>query len=193
MEMTGLLALAPLITVIATAIAVVIVDMIRPGDDRLAGGVGVIGLLIALAMVVGIGSDPDPVFGGAYVRDPLTAFLDALFIVVAALTILFAPDYLRPRGLPLGEYTATLLFAITGAMLIAGAQDLLILFLGLELLVLPGYMLAGYAKRDGSRPRAPSSTSCWAPSAPSSCSAWRSSSASRARRGSPRSPTRSPG
>ena len=58
-------------------------------------------------------------------------------------------------------------------MLIAGAQDLLILFLGLELLVLPGYMLAGYAKRDGSRPRAPSSTSCWARSpAPSSCSAW---------------------
>ena len=42
-----------------------------------------------------------------------------------------------------------LLFAITGAMLIGGARDLLMLFLALELLVLPGYMLAGYAKRDG--------------------------------------------
>jgi len=42
-----------------------------------------------------------------------------------------------------------LLFAITGAMLIGGARDLLLLFLALELLVLPGYMLAGYAKRDG--------------------------------------------
>ena len=42
-----------------------------------------------------------------------------------------------------------LLFAITGAMLIAGARDLLVLFLGLELMVLPGYLLAGYAKRDG--------------------------------------------
>jgi len=149
MEMTGLLALAPLITVIATAIAVVIVDMIRPGDDRLAGGVGIIGLIIALAMVVGIGSDTNPVLGGTYVHDPLTALLDAIFIVVAALTILVAPGYLRPRGLPLGEYTATLLFAISGAMVISGAKDLLILFLGLELLVLPGYMLAGYAKRDG--------------------------------------------
>ena len=42
-----------------------------------------------------------------------------------------------------------LLFAISGGMLIAGGQDLLLLFIGLELLVLPGYMLAGFAKRDG--------------------------------------------
>jgi len=42
-----------------------------------------------------------------------------------------------------------LLFAITGAMLIGGERDLILLFLALELLVLPGYMLAGYAKRDG--------------------------------------------
>ena len=76
-------------------------------------------------------------------------FLDLLFMAIALLTILFAPDYLEPRGLPMAEFTATLLFAISGAMLLAGAQDLLILFLGLELLVLPGYMLAGFAKRDG--------------------------------------------
>jgi NADH-quinone oxidoreductase subunit N len=149
METTGLLALAPLITVIATAILVVIVDMIRPGDDRLAGLVGVAGLLAGLGMVVGIGTDTNPVLGGTYIRDPLTALLDAIFIVVALLTILVAPGYLRPRGLPLGEFTATLLFAISGAMVISGAKDLLIIFLGLELLVLPGYMLAGYAKRDG--------------------------------------------
>ena len=49
----------------------------------------------------------------------------------------------------MAEFTATLLFAISGAMLLAGGRDLLVLFLGLELLVLPGYMLAGFAKRDG--------------------------------------------
>jgi NADH-quinone oxidoreductase subunit N len=65
------------------------------------------------------------------------------------LTILFGPDYLRPRGLPTAEYTAILLFAITGGMLIGGARDLVLLFLALELMVLPGYLLAGYAKRDG--------------------------------------------
>jgi NADH-quinone oxidoreductase subunit N len=88
-------------------------------------------------------------FAGAYVRDSLTAFLDLLMLSIALLTILFGPDYLRPRGLPAAEFSTTLLFAISGAMLISGARDLLLLFLALELLVLPGYLLAAYAKRDG--------------------------------------------
>ena len=75
--------------------------------------------------------------------------MDVVLILIGLLTLLFAPDYLAPRKLPLAEFTATLLFAISGGMLIAGGQDLLILFLGLELLVLPGYLLAGFAKRDG--------------------------------------------
>jgi NADH-quinone oxidoreductase subunit N len=88
----------------------------------------------------------DPVL---YRRDLLTALLDVTLISVGLLTLLFAPDYITPRKLPLPEFTATLLFAISGGMLISGGQDLLILFIGLELLVLPGYLLAGFAKRDG--------------------------------------------
>ncbi|MEP7158652.1 MAG: NADH-quinone oxidoreductase subunit N, partial [Chloroflexota bacterium] len=79
----------------------------------------------------------------------LTVLLDLLLLAIVLLTILFGPDYLRPRGLPAAEFGAMLLFAITGGMLISGARDLLVLFLALELLVLPGYLLAGYAKRDG--------------------------------------------
>ena len=62
------------------------------------------------------------------------------------MTIVFAPDYLEPRGLPVAEFAAVLVFAMTGAMLIAASADLLLLFLGLELMVLPGYLLAGYHK-----------------------------------------------
>ena len=88
---------------------------------------------------------------------------------------MFAPDYLVPRDLPVAEFATVLVFAMTGAMLIAGSADLLLLFLGLELMVLPGYLLAGYHKTDATRPRARSSTSCSARSARrSSCSAWRS-------------------
>src|SRR5260221_3770666 len=65
------------------------------------------------------------------------------------MTIVFAPDYLLPRGLPLAEFAVVLLFALTGAMLISASADLLVLFIGLELMVLPGYMLAGYHKGDG--------------------------------------------
>ena len=49
----------------------------------------------------------------------------------------------------MAEFAAMLLFAHQRRDALAGAQDLLILFIGLELLVLPGYMLAGFAKRDG--------------------------------------------
>ena len=88
-------------------------------------------------------------FGGAYSVDALTTFLDLLFVSIVALTIAFAPDYLEERDLPVAEFAAVLVFAMSGAMLIAGSADLLVLFLGLELMVLPGYMLAGYHKTDG--------------------------------------------
>ena len=71
-----------------------------------------------------------------------------LFVAIAALTIMFAVDYLESRGLPIAEFAAVLVFAVTGAMLVAGSTDLLLLFVALELMVLPGYMLAAFARRD---------------------------------------------
>ncbi|TAM58468.1 MAG: NADH-quinone oxidoreductase subunit N [Chloroflexota bacterium] len=145
------LAILPLIWVIALAILVVVVDMAWPGRERPVAVVALVGILIGIGLAVAAGGNGtiEDAFGGAYRRDSLTTFLDVLFLGIGLLTILFSPDYLRARDYPLGEYIATLLFAISGAMLIGGAHDLLVLFLGLELLVLPGYMLVAYAKRDG--------------------------------------------
>ena len=70
-------------------------------------------------------------------------------MTIVALTIAFAPDYLEERDLPVAEFAAVLVFAMSGAMLIAGSADLLVMFLGLELMVLPGYVMAGYHKSDG--------------------------------------------
>jgi NADH-quinone oxidoreductase subunit N len=106
-------------------------------------GLGLVAVLTALA-----GRTPGQAFAGAYTVDALTTFLDLLFISIVGLTIVFAPDYLEPRDLPIAEFAAVLVFALTGAMLIAASTDLLVLFLGLELMVLPGYLLAGFAKRD---------------------------------------------
>ena len=83
-----------------------------------------------------------------YKVDNLTTFLDVVFVSIVAISCLFAPDYLEPRGLPIAEFAAILVFALGGAMLVAASADLLVLFLGLELMVIPGYLLAGYHKRD---------------------------------------------
>jgi NADH-quinone oxidoreductase subunit N len=140
--------IAPLIAAIVLSGAIVVVDLVRPSARRPAIAVTLIGLAVVAGLTVVTGQTPAHAFGGAYVVDPLTTFLDLIFVAITALTVLFAPDYLEPRGLPLAEFAATLVFAMTGAMLISASADLLVLFVGLELMVLPGYMLAGFAKHD---------------------------------------------
>jgi NADH-quinone oxidoreductase subunit N len=155
--MNDILVIAPFIGAVAVALAVLVVDLIAPARRGPALVVSLGGLAIVAALTVttgfavagGDGTARVTAFGGAYVVDGLTTFLDLLFIAIIAFTIVFGPDYLEPRGLPLAEFAIVLLFAMTGAMLIAASADLLVLFIALELMVLPGYMLAGYHKTDG--------------------------------------------
>ena len=140
--------IAPVVIAVLVAAAVLIVDMGAPGRREpivvtALGGLG----LVAVSILIQAGHTGSA-FGGAYSLDKLTVFLDMLFVAIAALTIMFAGDYLEPRGLPIAEFSAVLIFAVTGAMLVAGSTDLLLLFVALELMVLPGYMLAGFARQD---------------------------------------------
>ncbi len=148
MNWSDLGSVAPVVLAVLTAAAVLIVDFAMPGRRGPAIAVALGGLALVAAVVLSLSGHTETAFGGAYVADSLTAFLDVLFLAIAALTILFAGDYLESRGLPIAEFAAVLIFAITGAMLIAGSADLLVLFVALELMVLPGYVLAGFARSD---------------------------------------------
>jgi NADH-quinone oxidoreductase subunit N len=139
----------PLVAAIGAAIVVLIVDLILPNRPTLAVTVALIGLAVVAVATLAAGQNPGTAYGGAYKVDALTTFLDLLFVSIIALTLVFAPDYLAPRGLPMAEFAVVLMFAMTGAMLISASTDLLLLFLGLELMVLPGYMLAAFHKTDG--------------------------------------------
>jgi NADH-quinone oxidoreductase subunit N len=151
--MSDLAIISPLVVAIATAIAVLLVDLALPGRTVVAIGTALIGLAVTASVTIVVGAQtltaPVTAFGGAYRLDALTTFLDLLFITIIAMTIVFAPDYLAPRHLPVAEFSTVLIFAMSGAMLISASADLLLLFLGLELMVLPGYLLAGYHKTDG--------------------------------------------
>ena len=149
MNWSDLGTIAPIVVAVMVAGAILIVDMAMPGRRDAILGTALSGLmLVALTILVQVGHTGSA-FGGAYSLDNLTVFLDMLFVIIAALTILFGGDYLEPRGLPLAEFAAILMFAITGGMLVAGSTDLLLLFVALELMVLPGYMLAAFARNDG--------------------------------------------
>ncbi len=142
--------ISPLVAGFLTAAAILVVDLIRPGKSAVAVATALIGLAITAGLTIAVGNGaPVTAFGGSYQVDALTTFLDLLFIAVIAMSIVFGPDYLVPRGLPVAEFAGILVFAMTGTMLISASADLLLLFLGLELMVLPGYMLAAYHKTDG--------------------------------------------
>jgi NADH-quinone oxidoreductase subunit N len=148
MSAADLAVIAPLVAVVVLAAIIIVADIVAPGKAGPAIGLSLVGLAVTAALVVWAGSTPGSAFGGAYRVDDLTTFLDLVFVVIVALTILLGPEYLAARGLPVPEFAAILVFALSGAMLIAASADLLVLFLGLELMVIPGYMLAGYHKRD---------------------------------------------
>ena len=149
MNGSDVVVIAPLIAAIATAIAILVVDIVVPGRTNAVIATALIGLGVTAVVTLTVGSmPPTTAYGGAYKLDALTTFLDLLFVAVIAMTIVFAPDYLAPRRLPVAEFATVLVFAMSGAMLISASVDLLLLFLGLELMVLPGYLLAGYHKSD---------------------------------------------
>jgi len=140
--------LAPFIAAILLAAAILFADFVAPGRRAPALAVTFGGLALIAALVLAVGRTEATAFNGGYVVDPLTTFLHLLFVSLVALTVAFAPDYLEERDLPVAEFASVLVFAMSGAMLISGSGDLLVLFLGLELMVLPGYVLAGYHKSD---------------------------------------------
>ena len=102
MSWHDLVVISPLVAGVLTAAAILIIDIIRPGSSRLAVGTSLVGLAVTAGLTLSVSG---PAFDGAYRADALTTFLDILFIAVIAMTIVFGPDYLLPRGLPVAEYT----------------------------------------------------------------------------------------
>lgn len=87
-------------------------------------------------------------FGQGMTQDGFGSLLSLLLCLVAALVIGMSGQYLEDKKLPFGEFYALVLFASAGAMLMALSIDLVNLFVGLEVLSVSLYILAGYARKE---------------------------------------------
>ena len=87
-------------------------------------------------------------FNGMILLDELRLSFTVVFLIVALLTILIATIWIDVEDLPAGEFHSLLLFATCGMMLMASAGDLVIVFLGLEILSIATYVLAGFRRSD---------------------------------------------
>jgi NADH-quinone oxidoreductase subunit N len=145
-------ALAPEIVLAVGICAVILVDLFLEESRKwitatLTGFV----LLGALIPVVTLAVHDDPVrelFGGRYVVDEYSLILKVLFLLAGYVVVLLSQSYIDEGDYYEGEYYALLLTSITGMVMMASSRDLVSIFVALEFLSIPGYMLAAWRKRD---------------------------------------------
>ena len=141
-------ALLPILIVVATGVVVLVADLFAR-DKRSLAWVSLIGVLLAGtvgAMQQGMYGF-NPWFQNMLVSDGYANFFNLIFVIAAALSILAALGYLGWAGLERGEYYVLLLFSTAGMMVMAAAADLMVLFLGLEVMSIALYVMAAFNRR----------------------------------------------
>lgn len=123
----------------------------RCGGNNGSATLSGLGVLAALALLIrlpgeGFGAT---LFAETLVTDSLSTASAFVLLLSGLLAVLIAQSYLKAREIDEPEYYAILLLSMAGAYLMLLANDLLILFLGLELMSFGFYAMAGFARRDG--------------------------------------------
>jgi NADH-quinone oxidoreductase subunit N len=143
----------PELIVGVAAIVVMLVDAFSSPRQRWTSGVvallGLGGAAIASFILWPLaGSPARAAFNGMIVLDHLRLSFTFIFLLVSALTILISMVWVEGEQLPAGEFHSLLLFATCGMMLMASGGDLVIIFLGLEILSIATYVMAGFRRTD---------------------------------------------
>src|SRR5687768_15538590 len=150
--MNDVVAVMTEVVVTVVAVLVLLIDTALPRRAER----GWLSLFVVAGLVIALVSGPlvttaGTAFNGFVQIDTFTTFCRAVFIVLAIFGAVVAPGYLARRGIPAGEYYATILFSTVGAMTIALSNDLITLFVGIELMSIPIYVLAGMQRRSEER------------------------------------------
>jgi len=147
--MDSLTALAPLVAIVVGALIVLLLEVFLKKERRDYLGyvslvfLGAAGFLAASSWNKGLAY-----FGGGLALDNLAIFLTLLFGLAVAFVILLSLKYIRQQDANHGEIFALLLLALSGLMIMTSSPDLLVIFLGLEVLSVSSYALAGLRRND---------------------------------------------
>ncbi|MDQ3690994.1 MAG: NADH-quinone oxidoreductase subunit N [Chloroflexota bacterium] len=144
-----LVTLLPELILVALVLTIITVDLFLSRPNKwLLTPLTVAGLILAGAACVVVWDINETVYAGFYVVDDLSVFFKAATILIGIISVLFAPGYLIVRRIPLGEFHMILVTALLGMCVLASSSDMITLFLGLELMTMPSYLLAGLHKTD---------------------------------------------
>ena len=141
--------IAPEIILTIAALFVLTLEMARLSRPGIMLFVAAMGIVLAGGALAQAGGEERVLFGGMLRLNSFSIFLDFLYLAVGLATLILSQGYLEKKGNETrGEYPALILFAIIGMMLMTQANDLVMVFLGLELLSLSLYVLVGFLRHD---------------------------------------------
>lgn len=140
--------LGPILVVAGLTLIVLCIDIVRPENrGRAAAYTALVGTALALALTLRLwGSDPQHGWGGMVFLDNYALFFNLIFLIGTGLTIFVSSSYMEREGSGRSEYYLLILAATLGMMLMAAGADLIVIFLGLELMSIALYILVGFLR-----------------------------------------------
>ena len=145
-------ALAPEIVLGGVIVVVLIADLFLDETRKWAvaslSGIGVLAAFIPVVTLALNDNGPRVMFGGAYVVDDFSLVVKALFLLSTYIVILMSNNYIEEGDYHRGEYYFLLLTSVLGMLMMSSSRDLVSIFVALEFLSIPAYMLAAWRKRD---------------------------------------------
>jgi NADH-quinone oxidoreductase subunit N len=145
------LGLAPELALLATALLVLLVELFLPGErKRFVNPLAAAGTAVALGFVIALAVDGTVrrSFGDMHVVDNYALLFKAFFLGTLLFVLLVSYRYFTEIRTYQGEYYFLLLSAFLGMMLMASARDLVMIFIALELISVPGFVMAALRKFD---------------------------------------------
>ena len=145
-------ALAPELILVLGINLVLMIDLMLEDSKKWAiatvtGFVSLAAFIPVVTLAV-VGDDSRSMFDGRYVVDNYALILKALFLLTAYVVILMSQNELEEGGYYQGEFYVLMLCSVLGMVMMASARDLVSIFVALELLSIPAYMMAAWRKRD---------------------------------------------
>jgi NADH-quinone oxidoreductase subunit N len=142
-------ALAPEIALAVTALVVLAVDFYLMGDrKRWVSLVAAVGTIVSIVFAVALFGEHREVFGGIFVVSNYAIVFKLLFLGTLLAILAMSFHYFSETRYFQGEYYFLLVSAFVGMLVIASSRDLLLLFVALETLSIPAFVMAGLRKRD---------------------------------------------
>ncbi len=140
----------PEIILTLAGVVIMLLEAIFTNDEqrKIFGPLSIVALLAALLASISAAGDPGAAFSNMLIIDGFASFFRALVIGIGIIAILSSTGYLRQERMLGGEYHALVLFSIMGQCVMVSANELIMIFIGLEISSIASYILAGYLRDD---------------------------------------------